>query len=268
MPKLNTLVLAMSLVITMISISACGNNQEMTALQSDESPVVEVTEVMEATPTATEIPMSTRPDFESMSDEELILSVDEYSKFFAEQIDCSPGIAGLPTASHVPVLQRVSSNGYFVTWKTEYLGSYKAMLTGKDGLPAGHIVCLYFASSEPGGVISVSGGGELWGEELSCESYVGYADHYQKMMVIGREYELEIFPLSANWDSPGGKEKHYPEWVERFGYIDGPMRIMIGYNTNDIVGNRLGLIGGVTSTSGLLTNFDKPIYAHFSSFGY
>lgn len=159
-----------------------------------------------------------RPDFEHMTDDELLDAAEKWGEFFANQVDCSPGVAGLPAATEAPKLVEVNSYRDVFTWETQYLGYYQVLLSDERNLPVGHVNCLYFAASEPGGVFTVWGGGKIWGDTLTLhadnesfrlpnmnQSWDDMVDPERvlSLMVPDNKYFLDMPVVPDLWNSVG-----------------------------------------------------------------
>ncbi|MCX6817148.1 MAG: hypothetical protein NTZ93_04760 [Candidatus Beckwithbacteria bacterium] len=181
-----------------------------------------------------------RPDFESMTDDQLLSETQRLGEFFAKQIDCTAGLEGLLVSTQAP--ERVTGGNY--TWEAEYLGVWQMPLTNEDGLPVGHINCLYFGA--PGDsvanrqVFAVWGGGKLWGEILPFgadtnlfgvpQMVYGYEtvnpEYINTLLQPGTMYKLLMTPKRDTWSNKNHEEKivETKRPVNRgFGWINGPV---------------------------------------------
>ncbi|HOX96637.1 MAG TPA: hypothetical protein PLI45_04645 [Candidatus Woesebacteria bacterium] len=266
---------ATAIVILGLLIAGCTSGPVVNPETTDTSAVP--TEVMPTEmPTPTEIPMSARPDFESMSDDELLQTFEEYRALFTEQIDCKPGAVGLPEAKEqVKIIEDNIGNTY---WKSELLGVYEAPLTGKDGLQAGYVNCLYFAASNPGEVFTIAGGGELWGEDImmqvdnqafgisaptSVEGLVRTDDLMAKLSV-GEEYLFAPEYNTRTEDHLNSRDVQIRAAryrVENGGYASALMYFIEEIDIQNWIQNNVESSYPYTNTSQLIQNTEKPVYS-------
>jgi hypothetical protein len=262
---------ATAIVILGLLAAACTSGPAVSPDTTDTAAVP-----TEATPT--EIPMSARPDFESMSDDELLQTFEEYRALFTEQIDCKLGAVGLPEAKEPAKLLQYDENGLF--WKSELLGIYQAPLSGKDGLPAGYVNCLFFAASNPGEVFTIYGGGELWGEDMlatvnnrafelswptQVHEYVRTEDLMDKLE-IGQEYKFSPISNTRGIEMfKSGRERQLKTTKDHAimtGYACSLMYIIDLVDIQDWVESNVNSNYPFTNTTSLIDNTEKPVLSY------